>query len=358
MNGIFSSELDRIAREGNLRSIPAESLRDAVDFTSNDYLGLAARDYLRDRFFADNSPSELLMTSSASRLLSTRQHDYASLEATLAHAYRREALLLNSGYHANSGIIPSLCLPGTVILADRLVHASIIDGIRLSGAAFERFRHNSIEHLARLLEKHKDAPMRLIAVESVYSMDGDSPDINAIVDLKRHYPDTLLYVDEAHAVGACGEAGLGLAHRYADVDIIIGTFGKALASAGAFAICAPEIKHWLINRCRSFIFSTSLPPVVARWSEYMFRTAIGMDSERAHLHSLAERLGGRYIYPHIVGDPVTAVNLSRSLMENGIAVLPIRRPTVPPGTDRLRISLSAAHSHADIDRLLSLLPTE
>lgn len=341
-----------------MRAIPDESSGELVDFTSNDYLGLAARNELRDAFFADNSPSELLMTSSASRLLAKPQRDYAALENALADAYGREVLLFNSGYHANSGIIPALCVAGTVIIADRLVHASIIDGMRLSGATFERFRHNDLEHLDALMRKHKDAPLLLIVVESVYSMDGDSPDMDKLVDIKRRYPNALLYVDEAHAVGAVGAAGLGLGYRYPEVDIIVGTMGKALASCGAFAASSPVIKHWLINKCRSFIFSTSLPPAMARWSLFMFEKSLTMDSERRHLASLAALCGGRYIYPHIVGDPHKAVDISRALKAFGIAVLPIRRPTVPPGTDRLRISLSAAHSHDQVKQLLNLLEHE
>lgn len=358
MTDTFKTRLDEISQAGNLRSIPAEQHTVAVDFTSNDYLGLGGRSDLRDAFFAQNNPAELLMTSSASRLLARPQKDYASLESCLEKAYGRSALTLNSGYHANSGIIPALCLPGTVIIADRLVHASIIDGIRLSGAQFERFRHNDHGHLVRLLEKHKDAPSVLIIVESVYSMDGDSPDMDELAAIRRRHPNALLYIDEAHAMGVCGDAGLGMAHNYPEADIIIGTFGKALASCGAFALCSDTIKRWLINRCRSFIFSTSLPPIMARWSEFIFRHAMDMESERRHLRHLASLLDGRYIYPHIVGDPHKALSLSDRLSRQGIAVLPIRHPTVPQGTERLRISLSAAHKESDVRRLISLLANE
>ncbi|MGM9862386.1 MAG: aminotransferase class I/II-fold pyridoxal phosphate-dependent enzyme, partial [Muribaculaceae bacterium] len=205
----------------------------------------------------------------------------------------------------------------------------------------------------------------LIIAESVYSMDGDTADIRRLVDIKRHTPGAILYIDEAHGVGVAGPYGLGLAQASGvanDVDIVIGTLGKALASIGAYAIVSDQLRDFLINRARSFIFSTSLPPVNVAWSRFVFTKMLSMDSARSHLRTLAEALSKAigspvvsHIQPLIVGDPALAVKLSASLLQVGYKVLPIRTPTVPPGTDRLRFSLSAALELKDIEPLNNIL---
>lgn len=355
---------------GNFRSIPSDrSLSGGmVDLSSNDYLGLAEMPELQERFFAEPANRAIPMTSSASRLLAARQGEYSSLESLLESLYLRPALLFNSGYHANTGLISALAQGAeTLIVADKLVHASIIDGIVLSKARFTRFRHNDLAHLERILAKEGANYERIIiAVESVYSMDGDRADIEALAAIKRQYPSSLLYVDEAHAFGVEGEQGLGLSRSsqsYCDVDVVVGTFGKACASMGAFAAVSADIKDYLVNRSRSFIFSTALPPISAAWSEYMLRQFLTMDDRREHLRLLGERLHSylqplspdyiitpSHIQPLILGDPERAVEVSRRLREEGFIVLPIRTPTVPPGTERLRISLSAALTFDQIDR--------
>ncbi|MDE6276625.1 MAG: 8-amino-7-oxononanoate synthase [Muribaculaceae bacterium] len=368
MRASIELELRRLAEEGNLRKIAEKDMPEAmVDLSSNDYLGLAERRDLRDKFLGSEGLG-LTLSASASRLLARSQKVFTSFERTLAEAYGggRKALLFNSGYHANMGLIAPLCGPRTMVIADKLVHASIIDGMKLSGAGFERFRHNDTGHLERLLKKCSEAGMQaLIIVESIYSMDGDRAPLEEIAMLKRTMaPEGWLYVDEAHAVGVEGDGGLGLAKGIDGVDIIVGTLGKALASAGAYAIMEAEVREWMVNRSRSFIFSTALPPLQVAWSEMMFRQALTMDSERAHLRSLGRHLeailrkykGGEdaragHIMPLIAGDPKRAVALSEGLRADGFCVLPIRRPTVPPGTDRLRLSLSAALTHEQLDNL-------
>ncbi|MDE5554910.1 MAG: aminotransferase class I/II-fold pyridoxal phosphate-dependent enzyme, partial [Muribaculaceae bacterium] len=204
--------LQQLADSGNLRRIPSQPHHSAIDLSSNDYLGLAERTDLRDEFFATHSPAELLMSSSASRLLGAHQREFQSFEELLHNSYGRPALTFNSGYHANVGLIQAIADNNTLIVADRLVHASIIDGIRLSGAPFVRFRHNDYDHLNNILDhKAKDYTNVLIIAESVYSMDGDSADIDRLIEAKRRCGDNaLLYIDEAHAVGVAGPAGLGL----------------------------------------------------------------------------------------------------------------------------------------------------
>ncbi|MDE6321550.1 MAG: aminotransferase class I/II-fold pyridoxal phosphate-dependent enzyme, partial [Muribaculaceae bacterium] len=278
------NRLAELREQGNFRSIPKHVGDPMIDLSSNDYLGLASDTKAYEEFWSDRSSQSLPMTSSASRLLAGQQKEYYELENKLTQLYLRPALLFNSGYHANTGIVSSLADKRTVIIADKLVHASIIDGIKLSGAHFERFRHNDMRHLEKLLQANVNAARILLIVESVYSMDGDTAPLDAIVDLKRRYPQALLMVDEAHAIGVLGTHGLGLALPYGnDIDVIMGTMGKALASMGAFCITNSDIRNYLINSARSFIFSTSLPPVNCAWSSLMIDKMLAADDRREHL---------------------------------------------------------------------------
>lgn len=366
---LYRDTLTRLSDEGNLRSIPkAAATGDTliVDLSSNDYLGLGARDDLQEEFFNREDTARIPMTSSASRLLAGRQEEYTALESQLSALYGRPTLLFNSGYHANTGMVSALAQAGkTLIVADKLVHASIIDGMTLSKAPFTRFRHNDLGHLSRILDKEAaEYDQVLVAVESVYSMDGDRADIDGLNALKRQHPNVLLYIDEAHAFGVEGPLGLGVcrgAVGYGDIDVVVGTFGKACASMGAFCAVSGEIHDYLVNRARSLIFSTALPPLIIEWTRFMIEKITGMDTERAKLKALGQQLQdilaplspgfpitASHIQPFVTGDPRRAVSLSRRLLEEGFKVLPIRVPTVPPGTDRLRISLSAALSADDI----------
>ena len=227
----------------------------------------------------------------------------------------------------------------------------------LSKAAFTRFPHNDYDRLERIIAKESPLHERVIvAVESVYSMDGDRADIDRLTELKRRYPNLLLYIDEAHGVGVEGPHGLGLSTAsagYGDIDVVVGTFGKAYASSGAFCVTSPAIREYLVNRARSFIFSTAIPPITARWTRFMIERSLGMDAERAHLaalgirlHKILSRLPGKngitsHIQPYITGSPEKAVAMSGRLLEEGFKGLPIRTPTVPPGTCLLYTSDAA-----------------
>ena len=365
----YAETLDSLRLSGNLRSIPEESPRtDVIDFSSNDYLGLASRPELQEEFFDDPLRRRIPMTSAAPRLLCGRQREYDALEKHLGKLYGRPCLLMNSGYHANTGLIAALADSRTLIVADKLVHASIIDGIVLSKAPFERFRHNDFNHLERILNKAAGKyESILIIAESVYSMDGDRTDLERLADLRRSTPGAMLYIDEAHAVGVEGPGGLGMcmaSESYADVDVVVGTFGKAFASVGAFCAVSPVMRDYLVNRSRSLIFSTAIPPVSAAWTLFLLEKILLMDAERSHLRELGHRLQVRlqplspgfvispsHIQPLVLGSAEKAVEFSRLLLDAGLKVLPIRTPTVPPGTERLRISLSAAMTTEDIDRL-------
>ena len=361
----YETELARLRAEGNMRSIPADTRGDKtlVDLSSNDYLGLASKPELQAEFFASSERRGIPMTSSASRLLSPSQDEYLALEELLSKLYRRKCLLFNSGYHANTGMIQALASGKCLIVADKLVHASIIDGIILSKAPFIRFRHNDTAHLERILAKEAPAYDRIIILaESVYSMDGDRADIGELIRIKKAHGNTLLYIDEAHGFGVEGPKGLGIcaAERNSeDVDVIVGTFGKACASMGAFCAVSPAIRDFLLNRART---------------RFMIEKIVTMDAERESLKALGARMHAilqplspdfnitpSHIQPLVVGSAQLAVKLSQKLREEGFKVLPIRTPTVPPGTERLRISLSAAISPCEIDRfgdaLTRLLPS-
>lgn len=367
----IEQRLQSLGQSGNLRTIATvDAPAGIVDLSANDYLGIASDTDFIENFRTNLHPSHFIPTSSASRLLAGRQEEYTEFEGLLESAYGRPALLFNSGYHANTGIIQALADKQTLFLADKLVHASIIDGLNLAsaaGARWMRFRHNDYNHLQRLVEAHAAGYSRVvIIVESVYSMDGDMADLDAVLAIAHTCPGAMIYVDEAHAVGVLGPQGLGVAkahERFHDIDIVVGTLGKALAASGAYASVSPALRSYLVNTARSLIFSTSLPPVNVRWATAAFRHAMKADAARAHLKRLGERLSEilenpqsqGHIQPLIVGNPVDAVKLSRHLLENGYRVMPIRVPTVPPGTDRLRFSLSASLPLTELSGLESAL---
>lgn len=373
MNEI-KTRLDALRDNGNLRTIRTDlSGKGLIDLSSNDYLGLAQMPSMVKRFLQNNSGHTTSMTSSASRLLAINQQSYINLEQFLGNLYGRSALLFNSGYHANSGIIPALCTKQTLILCDKLVHASIIDGIILSRAKFVRYRHNDIDQLYNLVKSHREHYSDiLIITESIFSMDGDICDLPKLVEIKKECPEVRLYVDEAHGFGVFGSRGLGLCEYYNiinDIDIIIGTLGKAGASIGAFAITNAETKEYLINSARSFIFSTMLPPINCEWSQFMVRQIIDMAKEREHLKNISKQLNDfilsagyashsqSQIIPLIVGNAHTAVNISTHLLNMGYIALPIRTPTVPAGTERIRFSLNAGISSTVIMGLINALKT-
>ena len=369
---MYEEILKNLEADGRLRRIPEHrSGQGHIDLSSNDYMGLALRAREWRGEFAARFP-DVAMTASASRLLASDQNVFNSLEAFLASAYGCPALLFNSGYHANVGIVQALNIPGTLWATDKLIHASAIDGLRLAGAEFRRWRHNDVASLRRLLEKEHDSHERVIVLcESVYSMDGDIAPLREIVALKREFPRMLLYVDEAHAVGTFGPHGLGIAEQEGlidSVDVLVGTLGKACASVGAFAVTSPLMRDYLVNTARSLIFSTAIAPANAAWSLLMLEKLSGMSHEREHLRLISARFregvesitgmpnpSRSAIVPLVTGDAARAVNMSRALEAQGILALPIRRPTVPPGGERIRFSLNASLSVEDIDHILSVV---
>lgn len=353
--------------ESRLRTIPADrSESNVLDLCSNDYMGLRhLMSEMRKEF--DARFPDVSFSASASRLLSVDQNIHRQLENRLAQLYGRPALLFNSGYHANTGIVSSLNIPGTLFVADKLVHASMIDGLTQGRCNFKRFKHNDVQALASILEHEASNYSQIVVmVESIYSMDGDVAPLREIAALRDRYENVLLYVDEAHAFGVRGRQGLGLCEELGlmdKADIIMGTLGKAACSSGAFCIVSPELKEYFINAARSFIFSTALPPANIAWSLITIDRLIGMEAERKHLRNISGRVHEALgisgcdtpIVPFYTYDAAKAIRKSQELEAKGILALPIRRPTVQAGTERLRISLNASLSDADINKLLNTL---
>lgn len=363
----FTTYLQQIEQQGNLRKIPSEPAEELIDLSSNDYMSIASNRSFFEEFYNQCDKNDIYMSSSASRLLSQKQKDYDALECLLKDLYKKEILLFNSGYHANTGTISAIAAGNTLIVADKLVHASIIDGITLSRRDFLRFRHNDITHLRTILSKKASEYDRIIVVaESIYSMDGDICDLNSLVALKEEYPNVILYVDEAHGFGVRGKYGLGIAEEsglISQIDIIIGTFGKAAASTGAFTATSATLKKFLTNKARSFIFSTALPPVSCLWTKFVVEKLTGMDKERKQLLDTSEYLNEKFsayngnirshsqIVPLITGSSNKAVALSKELLKRGYIALPIRKPTVPEGTERIRFGLNAKFRKEQAERL-------
>lgn len=375
-------QLQQLEAASNLRHLPAliHDGRDVIvngqrmlNLSSNDYLGLAADRRLREAFLETLTPDTFLPTSSSSRLLTGNFTGYTKLEQELAQLFGTEAaLVFNSGYHANTGILPAVSDAQTLILADKLVHASLIDGIRLSAARCIRYRHNDLAQAGRLVEEHHQTYSRIILVtESIFSMDGDEADLRALVALKKRYDNLLLYVDEAHAFGVRGPQGLGCAEEagcIGDIDFLVGTFGKAAASAGAYIVCRQVVRDYLINRMRTFIFTTALPPVNIAWTLFIVRKLADMRERRAHLahigRLLRDALTARsyacpstsHIVPLMVGPSADTVLRADQLQRHGFYALPVRPPTVPEGTSRIRFSLTADVREDEILRLIACIP--
>lgn len=340
--------------------------KEYIDLSSNDYLGLSSHPKIKEAQI--EAAERFGASSSASRLLSGDLELHHDLEREIARFKDKEAgLVFNSGYQANIGIIGALCKKGDAIFADRLNHASLVDGALLSGARVFRFQHNDLDHLKSLLDSERDKyGEALIITESVFSMDGDKAPLRELVSIKDKH-NCQIMVDEAHATGIFGENGTGLIEEKGasqSVDIIMGTFGKALGGFGAYLVSSKETVDHMINSCRSFIYSTALPPAVIAGNiaslgivrdeperrETLLKNA---DFLRDGLKSLILNVrGSSQIIPIILGDNNTAVTMSDALKDKGYWALPIRPPTVPVGESRLRLSLTYNHSREILEGLI------
>ena len=366
MKNNYTEILNSLRQKGNFRELRNEIPDDIINLSSNDYLGLNKNLELLESFFLKVRNISLKMSSTSSRLLTGNSQEYIRLEKTISEAYKKEAcLIFNSGYHANVGILPAITGKNDLIVADKLVHASLIDGMQLSKAKSLRYRHLDYEHLQRILEKSKGQYNNIfIVTESIFSMDGDVADLKKLCEIKEKYH-AFLYVDEAHALGTRGKKGLGCAEEQeciANCDFIMGTFGKALASIGAYVVCSNIFKQFLVNHSRTLIYTTALPPLNLAWTNYMFEKLKGFDKQRKHLQLLSKSFAKMlsietfsHIVPFVAGTNERAIHLSKKLIENGYYVLPIRYPTVPKGSARLRFSLNAGITIEMLERIPQLL---
>lgn len=367
--------LGQAGRRRRLRTVtPLEGMaveregRRLVNFSSNDYLGLARDPRLR---------AEAVPGAMASRLVCGTLPIHDRLEAHLSHVKGTEAcLVMGSGFQTNAGVLsallePEIAGPAPRVFIDRLGHASLYEGLRTANVHPIRFRHNDLGHLGSLLRKHPAGDsLRLIVTESVFSMDGDRADLKGLADLAEAH-DAFLYVDEAHATGILGPKGAGLCAETqikGRIDLVMGTFGKALGSYGGFVACNAPLRDWLVNRCRALIYSTALPPSCAASALRALELLPHLDAERAFVAYQAgrvraglRRLGletlasDTQIIPVVMGSDMDTLMAAEVLEDHGILAIPIRPPSVPKGSGRLRLTLTAAHTTAEIEALLEAL---
>ena len=344
----------------------AHTLGRILNFSSNDYLGLAKDRRLKRA--AKQAIDEYGLGATASRLLAGHTELHELLEADLACMMGTEAaLVFGSGFLTNLGVLSSVLEQSDEVFSDELNHASIIDGIRLSRATCSRYRHNDFNHLECLLKKSKAAGKRVIVSESVFSMDGDIAHVGALAELAADHG-ALLMIDEAHAIGVLGNGGGGVCRipltKYeAHPDIVVGTLSKALGGYGGFVACSKTARDFLINKARTFIYSTGLPPgclgaaraaisIVTSYPEM----GEEVSSKASRFRGLLQQHGFRistsesHIIPILVGDNDKAVRFSQLLMEKGLIVRAVRPPTVPPGTARARLSITLSQSDSTLEQ--------
>jgi 8-amino-7-oxononanoate synthase len=374
------ADADAVGRRRRMRAVTREPgghvrLEDGrrlIDVSSNDYLGLAQHPEVRRR--AADYALRLGAGSAASRLVTGTLPEHLAVEARLAAFKGTEAaLLFASGYQANAAALPALIalMPGPVkVFADRLNHASLHAGLAQAGVRQIRFRHNDLDHLERLLGLPEHAGRtRLIVTESVFSMDGDRADLNALNALAERH-DAILYIDEAHATGVLGPGGRGLcAGLPKDAPaIVMGTLSKAMGCFGAY-IAGPRLMiDALVQTCGGFIYSTAPPPAVLGALDAALDLVPAMDAERAALRAKAERVraaaaarglptfgSSTQIVPIGLGPEARAMAAMASLEAQGLLAIAIRPPTVPQGQSRLRLALSAVHDDEAIDRLVAAI---
>ncbi|MSR22461.1 MAG: 8-amino-7-oxononanoate synthase [Gemmatimonadetes bacterium] len=376
---LFQKGLEARAREDQLRSLKHYRpeiqapyvLRDGVrllNFSSNDYLGLATDPEVREG--AASFARMYGAGATASRLVSGGLEIHEALEAELATFTRRgAALLFNSGYQANTSVLPALVDRSGLILCDRRSHHSILQGAVLSRAKLLRFEHNDPDHLEALLTGHGQGHrgVRLIVTESIFSMDGDRAPLAEISEVAERHG-ALLLVDDAHAIGVWGPRGEGLAAGHERVDIVLGTFGKAFGASGAFVASAPTVQSHLVNFCGGFIYSTAPPPgMVGAVRVALGKVRSGELRQDLFIERVAEaherlRRGGvdtspsdTQIVPIALGAEQSALDCAAFLEDRGILAVAIRPPTVPPGTSRLRVSLCRHHTDEHLAALVDTL---
>ncbi|MBE8718817.1 8-amino-7-oxononanoate synthase [Cellvibrio polysaccharolyticus] len=340
-----------------------------IAFCSNDYLGLANHPEVIAAF--QQAAAIYGVGSGASHLVNGHSAEHQALEEELAaFCGRQRALLFSTGYMANMGVISALVGRGDAVLEDRLNHASLLDGGLLSGARFQRFAHNDVEQLSSRLAR-TDAQRKLVAVDGVFSMDGDLAPLDQLATCCQAHQAWLM-VDDAHGFGCLGERGAGVVEHFGlgvnEVPVLMATLGKAMGTAGAFVAGSETLIETLIQFSRPYIYTTAMPPAVAAATRASLKVLQAEPWRRQHLNALIKHFregASRYglalepsmtaIQPVILGDEARALAVSAALEARGFLVIAIRPPTVPAGSSRLRITLSAAHTVEQVDALLAAL---
>ncbi|MCP9440661.1 MAG: 8-amino-7-oxononanoate synthase [Nitrospira sp.] len=352
--------------ESGTKPVVSYKGRPVILLSSNDYLGLASHPSVIRA--AVQATEQYGSGAGASRLICGTLPPHSELESALASFKGTEAaLLFGSGYLANLGVIPALIGRNGLILADRLCHASLIDGCRLSGADFRVFRHRDVDHLESLLKRRQSNRRTLIVTDGLFSMDGDLAPLTELASLARRY-DAALYVDDAHGTGIMGATGRGTLEALGVEDEIpfhMGTLGKALGSSGAYVVGSEEITRYLLNTVRPFMFTTAPPPATAA-AAHAALTIIQQEPERRTrlwenqvrmFHGL-RRLGFRLtetvspILPILIGDATTAFTFSEQLLAHGVYAPAVRPPTVPHDTSRIRVTVTSQHTADHLDEAL------
>ncbi len=344
--------------------------RRLIEFCSNDYLGLARDPRLVESLSA--AGDRWGFGSTAAHLVTGHSSAHHALEDDIAHfTGRPRALLFSTGYMANLGVLTALAGRGDFIVEDRLNHASLIDGVRLAGASSRRYRHADAAAAAERLDAHGSEGRRLIVTDGVFSMDGDVAPLSALARVAEER-DAWLVVDDAHGLGVLGAHGRGSLEAEGlepeRVPVLIGTLGKAFGAFGAFVAGSVALIDTLIQRARPYVYTTAPPPAVAEATRTALTIAASESWRRDRLNSLIRRFregveaiglpltdSSTPIQPVVIGDPDAALRISDGLWNQGFWVAPIRPPTVPEGSSRLRITLSANHSDEDVDGLLAAL---
>lgn len=379
MNEYYSNEIAYLIESGlyrELKTVESPQEREIIingqpllNFSSNNYLGLATHQELKKT--AADSAARWGTGAGASRLISGNQECYNRLEIRMAALKQREnSLVYPTGYMTNLGIISALTTDKDAILIDRLNHASIIDGTKLSGARRFVFQHCDMDSLEKTLKRTQEYRKRFVVTDTIFSMDGDAAPLREITHLCEKY-EAFLIVDEAHAFGVFGEKGAGYMSELGITGkslVDMGTFSKAAGSLGGYAACDHVIRDYLINTSRSQIYTTALPPHVVEVNLKAIELIERADSEREHLLSLSsvfreklQSLGYHtcgsisQIIPILIGENNKVVKLQNYFLENGIYTPAIRFPTVPKATARLRISITSQHQFSDIERFIDLL---
>lgn len=363
---IIIEELERLKGINNFRKLKIYN-GEILNLSSNDYLGLANDKELREKFYKNYRPK---LSSSSSRLIDGSYEEIMELEKRAEQIYGKPCIMFNSGFDANSSLIETFCNKNTLILTDRLNHASIYDGIINSGAEFLRYKHLDMDSLENLLTKYREKYEDILVIsETIYSMDGDIADVERLVELKKKYNFSLM-IDEAHSYGVYG---YGIAHNLnlvEDIDFLVIPLGKGGGSVGAMVICENYIKEYIVNKSRKFIFSTALPPVNSLWNLFILNKMGEFDEKREKLEFIKnytlkllkengiETDSTTHIISIIIGNNSRIEKIAENMRIKGYLLYPVKEPTVPKGTARFRIGLNPNISIEELEAFVKELKYE